>query len=232
MSPDAKLAGRAPEHAPLSITNAPRFSFTTTFSNDDLATFYATGTNIVVAKSASTSQTPNVAWIVYRPFPTNYVSWVEQYGLYASNVEIVDGNLIMFNAVANPIASVAPDVLYTLSATGAITGPTTSGGTAGAYSMNNQYSNTKRYLTFGLNGTATVDGTVLAASPITATTVLYQSTGVMPPNAAIWLWVQSGVGSGTIVNPIPGPVSIFPLSGSGGAGHLTYVASSGTFVVA
>jgi hypothetical protein len=206
-----------------------QYSFTTAFSDADLERFYAAGSNVVVARPL-TGGNVNVAWLVYRPLRKNFISYDDgQYGLYASNSNVVDGARLNFNAWSDPRFALQSDLLYTMIAAGTITGPVTSGGTAGAFSIRNQYVNDKGYLTFGLSLPAIVDGERRAATALSATAVLLNSTGVMAPLPAICLWVQPNLASSTVVTTISGPLTKVALDPTTRSADLTYNASSGTF---
>jgi hypothetical protein len=205
-----------------------RFSLSTTFSQADLDRFFASGSNIVLAKPTG-GGSPNVAWIVYRPLVENNISWEENYGIYASNVEVVNGAVLsQMSQTPFPAES---DVLYTMSPTGPITGPQTSGGTPNAYSIINLYSNLpKGYLTFGLYQNATVNGDQKMGNVVSAAAVLYNSTAVMTPYTTVYLWVQSQVVSNTVVTQVTSPMTQVKLGGDITTADLTYNPNTGTFV--
>jgi hypothetical protein len=205
------------------------FSISTGFTQQDLERFYASGTNVIVAKPTGGSQ-PNVAWIVFRPLISNSLTWEENYGIYASNVDVQNGATLT-QMSATPYPAVA-SMLYAMQATGAITGPN-SGGSPNAYSIINLYNNLpKGYLTMGLYQNANVDGTQIVGNAVSAAAVLYQSTATMTPMTTVYLWLQSQVVSNTVVTTVTSPMTRVTLSGSSPAAALVYNATTGTFIPA
>lgn len=206
------------------------YSLSLAFSNEDLQRIYASGSNVVIAKPAGGS-TPNVAWLVVRPLPSNTITWQEQYGIYMSNTEIINGATLVQSASTSSNAS--PDTMYTMEPSGTISGPVTSGGTQGAFSIQNEYNNLpKGYLTTGLFQSANVDGTLATGNAVSAATCLYNSTAVMTPYTTVYLWIASSVVSNTVVTHITSPMTQVTFGGSVTSVSLVYDATSGTFLPA
>lgn len=204
------------------------YALSTAFTQADLDRFYASGTNVVVAKPTGGS-TPNVAWIVYRPLINNSLSWEENYGIYASNVDIINGaTLSQMSATPYPAVS---GMLYSMSASGGIIGPN-SGGSPNAYAIVNGYNNlsTKGYLTVGLYQNATVDGASVVGNAVSAAPVIFNSTATMLPFTTVYLWLQSQVISNTVVTNVTSPMTIVSLSATSPSAALTYNPTTGLFV--
>jgi hypothetical protein len=60
------------------------------FTSEQLDVFYATGTQVVLAKPTA-GEEPKVAWQVFRPLESIQVQWEEQYGIYASATSVTGG---------------------------------------------------------------------------------------------------------------------------------------------
>lgn len=211
---------------------APRFvmaqyALTTSFSQTDLERFYATGTNIILARPLA-GVPLNVAWVVFRPFQKNFLAWNDDFGIHASNFPIGNGVVPQLNAQTDPNVPVQASLVYTLSAAGSITGPTT-GGTAGAFTIANQYVNAKGYLTFGLLQSSTVDGQARPLTASSAVTVLQNGQGILTPATAVYLWVQPNIVSGTIVTVFTAPITKVALTAAAPTADLLYHADTGTF---
>jgi hypothetical protein len=202
------------------------YSLTMSFTNADLERIHASASNVVVSKPLIDGAA-NVAWIVYAPFPKNFLSWDEQYGIYASNAEIANGTPLIQNALTDP-AQVG--LSYTMSATAAITGPAT-GGTPGAFSILNGYTNPdKGYLTFGLTQGATVNSETRPPSALSAAMIMLNSTAVMIPDSAVYLWLQPNLSSNTVVTTVTSPTTKILLSATSPSANLKYDSHSGTFI--
>lgn len=205
------------------------FSISTAFAQVDLERFYASGSNVVIAKPTGGSQ-PNVAWLVYRPLINNSVTWEENYGIYASNVDVKNGATLT-QMSSTPFPAV-PSMLYTMQPAGAITGPNT-GGSPNSYAILNSYNNLpKGYLTMGLYQNATIDGSDVSGNAVSAAGVIFQSTAIMEPRTTVYLWLQSQVISNTVVTTVTSPMTKVTLTASSPAAALAYNAASGTFIPA
>lgn len=206
------------------------FSLSTAFAKTDLDRFYASGTNIVLAKPAG-GGSPNVAWIVYRPLISNTIQWEENYGIYASNAEIQNGaQLVQISATGFPAVA---DKQYTMAPSGNVIGGTSSSGTTGSYVMDNQYNNLpKGMLTFGLFQAANVDGVDILGNAVSAAPVIYQSNAVMTPFTTVYLWTQSQVKSNTVVTTVTSAQTKVTFGGSITSVALQYDSSTGTFIPA
>lgn len=202
------------------------FKLYTSFTNEDLEIFFLTGTNIVVAKSFFGFD-PNVAWLVYRPLNKNEMTWTEDYGIYASNTEIINGNMIFQNAQTPFPAETGK--IYTMSPSGAF-GAASPGGIPGTYSIFNDYANDKGHLTFGLYQNANINGEDFTCYPVSALTTLYKFKVVWMPMNTIYLWPQSQLKSNTIVTTITSQITKIMLSDFSPEISLQYDRSSGKFI--
>lgn len=203
------------------------FSISTTFTQQDLERFYASGSNVIVAKPTGGSQ-PNVAWVVYRPLINNTLSWEENYGIYASNADVQNGARLS-QMSSTPFPAV-PSMLYTMQPSGSITGPN-SGGSPNTYSILNSYNNLpKGFITMGLYQNASLDGSPIKGNAVSAAPVIYNSTANMTPLTTVYLWLQSQVLSNTVVTTVTSPMTRVTLSGSSPVAALQYNADSGTFI--
>jgi hypothetical protein len=203
------------------------FSISMAFTAEDLQRFYLTGTNIVVAKPAG-GGAPNVAWIVYRPLLANQISWEEDYGIYMSTSQVINGaTLSQMSATPYPASA---GTLYTMAASGAITGPQSPGGTPGSYTIVNQYDNLPGgYLTTGLFQSAVVNGASVVGNAVSAAPVLFQSTAQMTPFTTVYLWTQSQVKSNTVVTNVTSAMTKVTLGGTITSADLVYNSQTGFF---
>ncbi|HEY3759705.1 MAG TPA: hypothetical protein VGL37_08065 [Solirubrobacteraceae bacterium] len=70
------------------------YTLNTSFTAHDLSRFLMTGSNLVAAKPSASGGAPNVAWVVYAPWEKNTMTWVEEYGIYASTASLENGALL------------------------------------------------------------------------------------------------------------------------------------------
>lgn len=200
------------------------FNLNVAFTNDQLATFYATGTNVVVAKPAGVGSA-NVAWLVFKPLQSNKLEWKEEYGIYASTSEVKNGaRLSQLSATKIGVPS---NKLFTLEPSGAMIGPNT-GGAPGSYSLLNQYD--RPYLTVGLFQNATVNGTDIIGNALSAVPVLKESTIEMTPFTTVYIWLQSNVISNTVVSSVSSNRTELVFGGTKTSVNLSYDSHLGKFI--
>lgn len=195
------------------------------FTNQQIETLFATGTNVVLSKPPKGDQ-PNVAWQVFKPAPSNVVSWVEEYGIYASSTLITQGAYIP--QYSNTSIPAYTGKLYTLEPSGVISGPA-SGGFLEAFTLKNQY-DSKDYMAAGIYQNATVNNSTIKGNATSSNYVLLTNSLKMKPTTTTYIWLQSQVKSNTIVTNVTSPMTelIFPA----GVNELSiaYDSSSGTFI--
>lgn len=205
------------------------FTLQTFFQQEDLNRFYATGTNVVVAKPAASGGAPNVAWIVYRPLLSNSISWEENYGIYASNSDIIGGAVL---SQISTVPSPAPiGKLYTFSPIGVFSSPGPGGQDPAGFTVVNSYNNLpKGYLTMGLYQDANVDGQLLQGNAVSAAPVIYNSTAVIIPYTIVYIWTQSQVKSNTVVTTVTSQMTMVKFGGTTSSVSLSYDSTSGKFI--
>jgi hypothetical protein len=198
------------------------------FTNEQLNTIYATGTNVIVAKPSG-GGAPNVAWQAFRPMQANTLDWEELYGVYASTAQITNGaKLTQLSSTGIPAAM---EKLYTLQPSGVIAGPA-SGGTSNAFSLLNQYASSMGYMTVGLYQDATINGTKIAGNAVSAAPVMLQSTATMTPYTTVYIWLASQVVSNSVVTTVTSPMTELRFGGGVDTISVSYDSSSGKFLPA
>jgi hypothetical protein len=208
----------------------PSFTLNININQNDLTTLYRNGYNVVVAKPSNGGGSPNVAWVVFRPFMANTMTWEEQYGIYASMTQIQNGATIV-QMSATPFPAVEGQV-YTLSP-GGFFGPPQGGGAPGSYAAINQFNSMSSggsgALTFGLYQSALVNGRPMNGNAVFALPVFYQSMARMIPSSTIYIWVQPQVGSNTVITNAPYPQTRVDFGGGVTQATLAYNAATGGF---
>lgn len=204
------------------------FNLSIAFSDEDLKTFYATGTNVILAKPSAGGQTPNVAWLAFKPLSNNNLSWKEEYGIYASTQSPVSGGtLTQMSSVKVPAAD---GKLYTLGADAVFSGPAGSG-TPDSFSILNEYME-KPYITVGLYQGANVDGKDVLKNAISAAGVIPKSTALITPYTTVYIWLASQTVGNSVVTQITSPMTELDFGGSVSSLSITYNASTGKFISA
>ncbi|MBF0624922.1 MAG: hypothetical protein HQL82_08950 [Magnetococcales bacterium] len=197
------------------------------FTNADLQLFYATGTNLIIAKPAQGGSTPNVAWLVVQPMQANQVTWDEQYGVYASTSDMSNGaTLTKMSSTGIPAVM---GRLYDLSAAGTIDLQPNSAG-PNSFTLLNQYQSPKNYMTVGLYQNANVNSISILGNAISAVPVITNYTAVMTPFTTVYLWMQSQVKSNSVVTTVTSTTTQVTFGGGVYSANMQYNSSSGSFI--
>jgi hypothetical protein len=211
----------------------PTYTLTLVFDTTDLQTIYAAGEQVVVAPALGDSAS-NVAWVTFSPFQNNQIAWQESHGLYAAQSS---GMVKMQSTTGDDIPA---GTYYNLTSAGVFEGPFTGAGAppAGSYRAFNQMPS-PAYLAFGLIQAAVVNGTQIPAAPVNSANVPASQFGTFTPSSAVYVWLQSNVAAGDIVQ-VPPPAGAFRTASSsstliqfpGGVTDLAYKydAKTGGFV--
>ncbi|WP_261575076.1 hypothetical protein [Frankia gtarii] len=203
------------------------FILDTKFTQEDLNIFYATGTNIVMGKP-NAGGAPNVAWIVYRALIDNSVQWNEDYGVYASTVDLTSSGALLTQMSKSEFPAVDGKI-YPLGPAGFF-GPPSSGGKSGSFYAQNNYANDKGYLTFGIFQSATVNNSAITGNAVSAAPVMRNSTAEITPYTTIYLWTQSQVKGNSVITTVTSPQTVVTFGGSVSEVSLAYDRTTGKFV--
>jgi hypothetical protein len=205
------------------------FNLNTAFTQQDLERFFASGSNVVVAKP-NNGGAPNVNWVVFRPLIKNSMSWEENYGIYASNTDLISGGVL--NQMSQTPYPAVPAALYTIQPSGAFTGPAGTRPPGSYYALNSYNNLPKGVLTVGLFQNAEVNGDAVKGNAVSAAQVLYNSTAEITPYTNVYLWVQSQVVSNSVVTKVTSPQTQVTFGGSVTSVSLAYDPLTGTFIPA
>jgi hypothetical protein len=208
------------------------YTLNTSFTKKDLEMMWLAGSNVVVAKPSSDPNQPNVAWVVFHPLEANKMTWTEEYGIYASNTELVSGTVI--TQMSRSEFPAQDGKVYEFTPMGTF-GPPTAGGVSGSFASLNEYKdpNTKKaYLTFGLFQDAVVNGAPAKAYPVSAALVPHTFKIVMTPYTTIYLWIEAKVQSSSVLSTISSSATKVTFGGSVTDISLAYDAETGKFIPA
>lgn len=195
------------------------------FTNAQIETLYATGTNVILSKPP-TGGLPNVAWQVFKPGPNNIVSWLEEYGLYASSTKITNGsNIPQFSKTSVPVYK---NKLYTFEPSGVISGPS-SGGFPDGFTLINKY-NVKDYMVFGTYQNAIINNTPITGNATASNYVLLNHSMYFIPCTNVYIWLQSKVKSNSIVENSTSPITKLEFPAGVSTLSIAYDSSTGTFI--
>jgi hypothetical protein len=177
------------------------YQLTLTFAAADLENFANTSSSLYVAKPPSTGN-PTVAWVVFEPLEANVLTWVEQYGIYASETNLTNGMTIVQESTV-PCPAILGDV-YELLPGGYFSAPSP-GTDPNGYQVQNNYNQPDSYMTIGLTQDASVNSLATGANPVSAANTPHGSMADMMPYASVVLWIGSTVPSSTVFTSVTSP---------------------------
>lgn len=169
------------------------------FNQSDLDAI--SGEKVVIARAFSDSES-NVTWVCFQPLLNNQINWDDNYGLYLA-VAQSSGSLQMNGSLPVGIISGAS---YRLDPSGIFSGPFTGQGTpaAGSYRVVNEMPSTDHpFLFFGLTQGVNVNNAEIAPGPANVARIPANQFGTFTPLDAVYVWVQSNVSPGEIIELPP-----------------------------
>lgn len=192
-----------------------------------LNAIYGAGQSIALAKGASsivdvqyahvTANRP-IAWLVFKPYQVNCVTWTECYAVYASSSPLIAGTPI----VANANAAAQTGLVYVLKH-GQFT--VAGEGPSDVFTTENQVGNG---LSFGLMQQATVNN-VSVTTPLCAQPVLYNQSASMAPTTTLSIFLTSVSSGGTVLYSIPSTALTLTLTKQRPTAALSFNSTTNTF---
>jgi len=184
-----------------------QFQLIINFANSDLDTLSQAGESVILVKTTSTptGDSVPVAWVSFKPFTLNTVTWVENYGVYASNVSPIQGGTIAKLADTEAYGGQA----YSFTNAGHFVGPNapvTSGLTNNQYQVVNNWTDAPG-LTFGVTQDLTVNGQGLLAHPLNAMLVPSGQNAVFTPLTNVMIFMESSIQSGMVLEDLRSDVT-------------------------
>lgn len=193
----------------------------------DFKQIESAGEQVVICKTVNGSTGPSIAWIAFSPSVENDLSWAENYLLYASNSNVLEGSLITSLAQSPAIAT--RQLPFTSSARFDSPTPDVSL-PAQSYGVVN-LDTTQRATCFGLAQAATLSGTELEASPINASLVPPKQHAIFQPQETIQVFLAPNIDPGMVINQIKVPFISVNFSTEIRRQEIVYAPALGNFVL-
>ena len=169
----------------------------------DLPLLLAAHLKITIARQVD-KDAPQVIWRTFDPLEANKVTWINEYGIYASSQPKSEGGVIIttftdqYPAKDNVVYTLNPDGTFSESLNQPPPG-------AGVFAVANRIPS-DRYpsMNFGLEQKAIINGTQAPPSPLNAVLVPSQFDAQFIPQNILYVWMQAPYESGTIVGHVFG----------------------------
>jgi len=205
--------------------NEEEYTLIINVSLDQLATIHEAQAKVVIGK-ASASDRLNVAWQAFYPMQKNSLTWVNNYGIYASTCSISNGSEIVQRSSTGHDA--ATNKIYTLQPDGGFSSPA-DGGDEDTFTILNLY-RVKKVMTIGLYQNANVNGDDILGNAISAAPVMTGHTANITAETMVFIWLQANVKSNTVITKVTSQMTPLYFSSKEKIISVTYNAENGNFV--
>ena len=206
--------GKSAAHPPPAVskdrkkeTEMTSYELTINFDSAGLTALSAAGQLVTIVKSVSTG-TP-VAWIAFEPEELNTITWTEEYSVYASTSNIVNGAQIMTSSTSPAVGGQTYSFVAGQFGVGEPGLPTTE------YGVTNSDSafliNGVQMITSGLYQGAVVNGET-TASPLNATPILFNENATFTPVEKIQVFASSYQNNGLVISSVSGTALLVDLT--------------------
>lgn len=195
------------------------------FTEDALKAIYAAGEKLIITKEVAGNKGRSVCWVSTLPFLKNTIKWTEEYMLYASREEAMNGATIDKLSEVDALSELLYDFKDAIfeNAHGS-----SSVGT-NEYGLTNKM-NQYNYLTFGLAQKVTVNGTGTEGRPINAVTLPYNHTATFSPIERVRVCLSNDLNNGMVITKEFSNSINVTYSGTETAKTIEYDTSRGIFV--
>lgn len=195
------------------------------FTEEALKAIYAAGETLIITKEVAGNKGKSVCWVSTLPFLNNTVKWSEEYMLYASREEAMNGATINKLSDVDAISELIYDFDNAIF-DNAHTSSTVSKNEYGLANQMDQYP----YLTFGLAQKVTVNGANTEGRPINAVTLPYNHTATFSPIEKVRVFLANDLNNGMVITKEFSNAIDITYSGTDVKKTIAYDTTKGMFV--
>ena len=168
------------------------------FTPTDVIRVHEEGQKVTIVKEVRGASGSKTAWSTFSPFQFNTVRWETEYGVYASDTEVQEGNIISILSAVNPAQG---NVRYPFE-NGSFRAPETS--------VRNE---SEGELTFGLAQTVKANDTLPTLNPVNAVSVRTQQTAQFISTEKVKVFLSAEVDDGAVLSSVPDEALTVDLTG-------------------
>lgn len=164
------------------------------FTEEGLKAIYAAGEKLILTKEVAGNKGKSVCWVSTLPFLNNIVKWTEEYMLYASREEAMNGATINKLSDVDAISELIYDfdnAIFDNAHTSTAVGKN-------EYGVSNQMDDYST-LTFGLAQEVKVNGTSTEGRPINAVTLPFNHTATFSPIERVRVFLANDLNNGMVI---------------------------------
>jgi hypothetical protein len=165
------------------------------FTEEALQVIYKAHQKLALTKAVEGNVGKSVIWVATLPFKSNVVEWTENYMLYSSREEVMNGASI--KKLSDTVA--IDNVVYDFDSAIFQNAKPSDCVSVNEYAVHNtmaQYDS----LTFGLAQEVKVNGQTKQGNPINALTLPYNHTAVMSPVEKVKIFLANSVDDGIVMS--------------------------------
>ncbi|MCX8129071.1 MAG: hypothetical protein N3I35_03105 [Clostridia bacterium] len=211
-----------------------QYNLNINFKKEDLAALYEAGENITIFKQVKTNGigSKNVAWVSFKPFMSNTVTWEENYALYCSNkVELDDGTVINKMSHENDVVDQKCYPFEKAIFQKRTEPPPEKPLTGGQFMVLNKDS-AYNSLTFGMAQDVIVNNTNYKVNTLNAAVIPYNQYGIFTPLEKISVVMLANTQNDMVISQVGSKTLDITYSGSDIEKNIVYDQKKGMFVYA
>jgi hypothetical protein len=197
------------------------------FTEEALQVIYKAHQKLALTKAVEGNVGKAVIWVATLPFKSNVVEWEENYMLYSSREEVMNGASI--KKLSDTIA--IDNVVYDFDSAVFQNAKPSDCVSVNEYAVHNTMSQYDS-LTFGLAQEVKVNGQTKQGNPINALTLPYNHTAVMSPVEKVRIFLANSVDDGIVMSKQFSNAIEVEFRGNETEKTITYDAEKGMFIPA
>lgn len=201
------------------------YGLTIAIDDKSLEKIYGTNQSVTLVKrvGSSAGRGSDVAWVTFKPFEKNAVTWVENYHIYATSTLLQDGAKIdLTSRTASPVQD---GWMYRFEHGKFADTP---GGKAGSFHVDNQQDDN---INFGLAQAATVNNMTVFA-PLNAVPVNRNQTASFTPIETVSIYLSSYQDNGVVISAVAGDALAVELTSENPTAAIGFNPLNNTFFIA
>lgn len=167
------------------------------FTQADLKVIQNANENVVLIKQVPDGGN-KLTWVTFEPFEKNIVTWNNDYYLFASNTDPVEGHPIIVNSKTKAQAHYT----YTFTNNSFSNGDYDSQLGIDQYGVKNEQDSSMQFFTFGMAQNCTVNGTEKAIMPINAEVVPHAQFAQFTPEETVLIFLASDLQESEVYNNV------------------------------
>ena len=165
-------------------------------TSNDTREINEVGQKVTIVKEVDGTNGSRTVWLAFSPFEGNDVEWQTEYGVYASNTQVLPGATISMLSSVNPAQK---ELSYPFE-NGTFGNPTNELPDM-SYGVRN---NSPDLLTFGLAQAVSANGSRFDSNPLNAVPIRNSQNGIFRPVERVQVFLSANFDNGVVITNVIG----------------------------